>query len=162
MTARIINAVARSIGVSGRTSVPALWHRQSARPTNNCGRQSHAFGHRIIISPVILSRRENSAYFSLTIALDGPRRAFHLFLDHSQCQNPSRISCRLPPKRCPLDELVPVGFMNWGATWLYAARLLSGFLEIEREEIHLTTFPTPAFDTPEERARVAAILDTLQ
>ena len=58
-------------------------------------------------------------------------------------------------------EFVPNGFMNWERTWLYRVRdcyLVSW--KLNDEEIPLHDIPDMAFDTPEERDRVAAILDT--
>ena len=58
-------------------------------------------------------------------------------------------------------EFVPNGFMNWERTWLYRVRdcyLVSW--KLNGEEIPLHDIPDMAFDTPEERDRVAAILDT--
>jgi hypothetical protein len=57
-------------------------------------------------------------------------------------------------------ELVPKGFMAWERTWLYRVRdcyLVSW--KLNGEEIHLSDIPDTAFDTPEERARVAAVLE---
>lgn len=58
-------------------------------------------------------------------------------------------------------EFVPRGFMNWERTWLYRVRdcyLVSW--KLNGEEIPLHDIPDMAFDTLEERDRVAAILDT--
>ena len=57
-------------------------------------------------------------------------------------------------------EFVPKGFMNWERTWLYRVRdcyLVSW--KLNGEEIPLRDIPDMAFDTPDERDRVAAILE---
>jgi 4-amino-4-deoxy-L-arabinose transferase-like glycosyltransferase len=68
----------------------------------------------------------------------------------------------LAPKDATLPgELVPKGFMAWERTWLY--RLRDCYLvawKLNDEEIHLDDIPSNAFDTPEERERVAAVLET--
>ena len=68
----------------------------------------------------------------------------------------------LTPKDANLPgELVPKGFMAWERTWLYRVRdcyLVSW--KLNGEEIRIDDIPSTAFDTPEERGRVAAILDT--
>jgi hypothetical protein len=59
-----------------------------------------------------------------------------------------------------LGELDPKGFMAWERTWLY--RFRDCYLvpwKLNGEEIRLDDIPSTAFDTPEERARVAAVLD---
>jgi hypothetical protein len=51
--------------------------------------------------------------------------------------------------------------MAWERTWLY--RLRDCYLvawKLNDEEIHLDDIPSNAFDTPEERERVAAVLET--
>jgi hypothetical protein len=67
----------------------------------------------------------------------------------------------LTPKDTNLPgELDPKGFMAWERTWLYRVR--DCYLvpwKLNGEEIHLDDIPSTAFDTPEERARVSAILD---
>lgn len=57
-------------------------------------------------------------------------------------------------------ELVPTGFMNWERTWLYRFREV--FLvpwKLNDEAIRIDDIPARAFDTPEERQHVAAILE---
>jgi len=58
-------------------------------------------------------------------------------------------------------ELDPKGFMAWERTWLYRVRdcYLVAW-KLNGEEIRLDDIPSTAFDTPEERARVAAVLET--
>ena len=67
----------------------------------------------------------------------------------------------LTPKDANLPgELVPRGFMAWERTWLYRVR--DCYLvpwKLNDEEIRLDDIPSTAFDTPEERARIAAALD---
>jgi hypothetical protein len=59
------------------------------------------------------------------------------------------------------DDFAPVGFNAWTATWLW--RFSDVYLTLWRlnsEEISIATIPTQAFDTPQERARVAEMLDS--
>jgi hypothetical protein len=68
----------------------------------------------------------------------------------------------LAPKNSNLPgELVPYGFMSWEKTWLY--RFRDVYLvpwKLNDEAIYINDIPTRAFDTPAERAEVAAILET--
>jgi hypothetical protein len=68
----------------------------------------------------------------------------------------------LAPKEANLPgELVPKGFMAWERTWLYRVR--DNYLvpwKLNEEPINLEDLPFTAFDTPEEKERVAAILET--
>jgi hypothetical protein len=67
----------------------------------------------------------------------------------------------LTPKFSNLPgEIVPYGFMAWEKTWLYRVRdcyLVSW--RLNEEAIFVDDIPARAFDTPEERERVAAILE---
>lgn len=67
----------------------------------------------------------------------------------------------LAPKNSNLPgELIPYGFMSWEKTWLY--RFRDVYLvpwKLNDEAINVDDIPASAFDTPEERARVAAILE---
>ena len=67
----------------------------------------------------------------------------------------------LAPKNSNLPgELVPYGFMSWEKTWLYRFREV--YLvpwKLNGEAINLEDIPTRAFDTPEEKERVAAVLE---
>jgi hypothetical protein len=67
----------------------------------------------------------------------------------------------LAPKNSNLPgELVPYGFMSWEKTWLF--RFRDVYLvpwKLNDEAINLDDIPARAFDTPEERDRVAAILE---
>jgi hypothetical protein len=57
-------------------------------------------------------------------------------------------------------ELVPRGFMNWEKTWLF--RISDCYRvtwKLDEEVINLEDIPARAFDTPEERQRVADILE---
>jgi hypothetical protein len=57
-------------------------------------------------------------------------------------------------------ELVPYGFMAWEKTWLF--RVKDCYLvpwKLNGEEINLDDIPRRAFDTPEEKERVAALLE---
>jgi hypothetical protein len=68
----------------------------------------------------------------------------------------------LAPKNSNLPgELVPYGFMSWEKTWLY--RFRDVYLvpwKLNDEAIYLQDIPDGAFDTPAERAEIAAILET--
>jgi hypothetical protein len=67
----------------------------------------------------------------------------------------------LAPKNSNLPgELVPYGFMAWEKTWLY--RVKDCYLvpwKLNEESINVDEIPARAFDTPEEKQRVAAILE---
>ena len=67
----------------------------------------------------------------------------------------------LAPKNSNLPgELVPYGFMAWEKTWLYRVR--DCYLvpwKLNEEPIDVEEIPARTFDTPEEKQRVAAILD---
>jgi len=68
----------------------------------------------------------------------------------------------LAPKDTMLPgELNPTGFMAWERTWLFRVR--DCYLvpwKLNDEEIHLEDIPREAFDTADERERVAAVLET--
>jgi len=68
----------------------------------------------------------------------------------------------LAPKDATLpSEVDPKGFMAWEKTWLYSMK--DSYLvawKLNDEEIHLDDIPDSAFDTPEERERVAGVLET--
>jgi len=67
----------------------------------------------------------------------------------------------LAPKNSNLPgELVPYGFMAWEKTWLYRVR--ECYLvpwRLNEEAIFVEDMPARAFDTPEEKQRVTAILE---
>jgi hypothetical protein len=67
----------------------------------------------------------------------------------------------LAPKDSNLPgELVPYGFMAWEKTWLYRVR--DCYLvpwRLNDEQILVDDIPARAFDTPEEKERVAMILE---
>jgi hypothetical protein len=68
----------------------------------------------------------------------------------------------LAPKDATLPiELDPKGFLAWERTWLYRVRdcYLVAW-KLNDEEIDMEDIPPWAFDTPEERERVAAVLET--
>jgi hypothetical protein len=68
----------------------------------------------------------------------------------------------LAPKDTTLQsEVDPKGFVAWEKTWLYRVRdcyLVSW--KLNDEEIRMEDIPDSAFDTPDERERVAAVLET--
>jgi hypothetical protein len=67
----------------------------------------------------------------------------------------------LAPKDTTLpSEVDPKGFMAWERTWLYRVR--DNYLvawKLNDDEIHMEDVPNSAFDTPEERERVASVLE---
>jgi hypothetical protein len=67
----------------------------------------------------------------------------------------------LAPKNSNLPgELVPFGFMAWEKTWLF--RLRDCYLvawKVNDQPINLDDIPARAFDTQEEKERVAALLE---
>jgi hypothetical protein len=67
----------------------------------------------------------------------------------------------LTPRYATLPgERAPIGFMAWESTWLYRFREV--FLvswKMNDDAIQLDDIPARAFDTPEERQHVAAILE---
>jgi 4-amino-4-deoxy-L-arabinose transferase-like glycosyltransferase len=67
----------------------------------------------------------------------------------------------LAPKNSNLPgELVPYGFMAWEKTWLF--RIRDAYLvswKLNDESINPDDIPPGAFDTPDERERVAALLE---
>jgi 4-amino-4-deoxy-L-arabinose transferase-like glycosyltransferase len=67
----------------------------------------------------------------------------------------------LAPRNSNLPgELVPYGFMAWEKTWLYRVRdcYLAPW-KLNEESISVDDLPARAFDTPEEKERVAMILE---
>jgi hypothetical protein len=67
----------------------------------------------------------------------------------------------LAPKNSNLPgELVPFGFMAWEKTWLFRVReVYLVAWKLNDQPINLDDIPAPAFDTPEEKERVAALLE---
>ncbi|HYA64393.1 MAG TPA: hypothetical protein VED66_14410 [Candidatus Sulfotelmatobacter sp.] len=67
----------------------------------------------------------------------------------------------LAPKHATLpSEVAPKGFLAWERTWLY--RMRDVYLvtwRLDAEEMHVEDMPESAFDTAEERERVAMILE---
>jgi hypothetical protein len=68
----------------------------------------------------------------------------------------------LAPKNSNLPgEFVPYGFMSWEKTWLF--RMKDCYLtawKLNSESIDIASLPPRAFDNPDERSRVATILET--
>ena len=57
-------------------------------------------------------------------------------------------------------EFVPRGYLLWLRTWLDDERYIGPVLwSVDEHPIHITDFPQRAFDSTEERDRVAALLD---
>jgi 4-amino-4-deoxy-L-arabinose transferase-like glycosyltransferase len=67
----------------------------------------------------------------------------------------------LTPKNATLpDELAPTGFIAWEKTWLFRIRdCYAVAWKLNEETIHLEDIPARAFDTPEEKDRVAMLLE---
>jgi hypothetical protein len=67
----------------------------------------------------------------------------------------------LAPKYSNLPgELIPYGFMSWEKTWLYRFRdVYLAAWKLDDEAIQIDDLPPYAFDTTEEKERVAAILE---
>jgi hypothetical protein len=67
----------------------------------------------------------------------------------------------LAPKNSNLPgELVPFGFMAWEKTWLFRVRdVYLVAWKLNDQPINLDDIPARAFDTPEEKERVAALLE---
>ncbi len=67
----------------------------------------------------------------------------------------------LAPKEANLPgEYVPKGFLAWEKTWLYRVR--DCYLvpwKLNEEEINIDDIPASAFDSPEEKERIAAALE---
>jgi hypothetical protein len=67
----------------------------------------------------------------------------------------------LAPKYSNLPgELIPYGFMSWEKTWLFRFRdVYLASWKLDDEAIRVEDLPSYAFDTNEERDRVASILE---
>jgi hypothetical protein len=67
----------------------------------------------------------------------------------------------LAPKYSNLPgELIPYGFMSWEKTWLYRFRdVYLASWKLDDEAIQIDELPAYAFDTAEEKDRVASILE---
>jgi hypothetical protein len=68
----------------------------------------------------------------------------------------------LAPKNSNLPgELVPFGFMAWEKTWLFRVRdCYQVAWKLNDQPINIDDIPASAFDTPEEKERVAALLES--
>jgi hypothetical protein len=115
-----------------------------------------------LILAVVLLRRRQFNRFLQTVALMAFAAALPLIPWTIRNAVTLHEFQPLTPKDANLPgELDPQGFMAWERTWLYRVRdcyLVSW--KLNDEEIHLSDIPPAAFDTPEERDRVAAVLDT--
>jgi hypothetical protein len=59
------------------------------------------------------------------------------------------------------SEYAPVGYYAWTNTWLVRYRdVYLAIWKIEEEPVEIDDLPAAAFDSPQERERVAALLDT--
>jgi hypothetical protein len=113
-----------------------------------------------LILAVVLLRRGEFNRLLLTVVLIGLATALPLVPWTIRNALTLHEFQPLTPKDATLPgELDPKGFMAWERTWLYRVRdcyLVSW--KLNGEEIRLSDIPDAAFDTPEERARVAAVL----
>jgi 4-amino-4-deoxy-L-arabinose transferase-like glycosyltransferase len=58
------------------------------------------------------------------------------------------------------NEYVPLGYCRWVRTWLVRYRdSTEGFWKLDEQPISIARLPDSAFDSPEERARVATLLE---
>ena len=96
----------------------------------------------------------SAAIFSITFCLVlvpwtiRNRRVFHIF------QPLSPAHAEMP------GEFVARGYLLWVRTWLDDARYVGPALwALDTHQMHVEDFPARAFDSPEERDRVAALLD---
>ena len=115
-----------------------------------------------LILAAVLLRRGDSKRFLRTVALMSFAAALPLIPWTIRNAVTLHEFQPLTPKDATLPgELDPKGFMAWERTWLYRVRdcyLVSW--KLNDEEIHFSDIPPAAFDTPEERDRVSAVLDT--
>ncbi len=59
------------------------------------------------------------------------------------------------------DDFAPVGFNAWTGTWLWRFRdVYTTLWRLNSEEIPMAAIPAQAFDSPQERARVADMLES--
>src|SRR6202140_5556047 len=114
----------------------------------------------LILAVVLLRRGEFKRLF-LTVALMGFAAALPLVPWTIRNAVTLHEFQPLTPKDATLPgELDPKGFMAWERTWLYRVRdCYQVSWKLNDEEIHLSDIPDAAFDTPEERDRVSAVLD---
>jgi len=114
----------------------------------------------LVLAAILLRRREFKRLV-LTLALMGFGAALPLIPWIVRNARTLHEFQPLTPKDATLPgELDPKGFMVWERTWLYRVRdcyLVSW--KLNDEEIRLSDMPGNAFDTPEERNRVAAVLE---
>jgi hypothetical protein len=105
---------------------------------------------RRIITRVIASGAAMSLVFILVLAPWTIRnwRVFHLFQP-------------LAPQHAEMPgEFVPRGYLLWVRSWLDDQKYVSQFLwPLEVEPIDVDELPDSAFDSPEEKKRVAALLE---
>jgi 4-amino-4-deoxy-L-arabinose transferase-like glycosyltransferase len=58
------------------------------------------------------------------------------------------------------NSYIPVGFYAWTKTWTYSYNDVDGiFNKMDNDPLEITDFPPYAFDSPQERARVATLLE---
>ncbi len=114
----------------------------------------------IVFGGVLFARRDYRRWFWVCLAM-----ALGCFMILSPWALRNLVTLGEPqflaPKNLNLPgELVPYGFMAWEKTWLYRVRdcyLVSW--KLDEESIDVEEIPARAFDTPEEKQRVAAILE---
>jgi hypothetical protein len=115
-----------------------------------------------LILAFVLLRRGEFKHLVLTVALMAFAAALPLVPWTIRNARTLHEFQPLVPKDANLPgELDPKGFMAWERTWLYRVR--DCYLvpwRLNDEEIRLDDIPSTAFDTPDERDRVAAVLAT--
>ena len=105
---------------------------------------------KILVSRVLFSGAAFSLAFALVLAPWTIRnlRVFHLFQP-------------LAPQHAEMPgEFVPRGYLLWVRSWLDDQKYVAQFLwPLEVEPIDVDELPDSAFDSPEEKKRVAALLE---
>jgi hypothetical protein len=114
----------------------------------------------LVLAAILLSQRELLRWIK-TVALTGALCAVPLLPWTIRNAATLHELQPLAPKNSNLPgELVPYGLMSWEKTWLY--RFRDVYLvpwKLNEEVIQLDDIPARAFDTSEERQRVAMILE---
>ena len=114
----------------------------------------------LVLAVILLGQREFQRWFT-TVAVTGLVCAIPLVPWAMRNAITLHEFQLLAPKNSNLPgELVPYGLMSWEKTWLF--RFRDVYLvpwKVNDEAINIDDIPARAFDTPEEKARVAMILD---
>jgi hypothetical protein len=114
----------------------------------------------LVLGAILMAQREHVRWMK-TMALTGLACAIPLLPWAIRNAVTLHEFQPLAPRNSNLPgELVPYGLMSWEKTWLY--RFRDVYLvpwKVNEEEIRLDDIPAGAFDTPEEKQRVAMILE---